>query len=150
MMTDTVIALGADHRGFGLKSLVLARLRDRGLAVVDLGTDTEASCDAGDFARALAEDLRDHPDRVGVLICGTGQAMAMTANRYRHIRAALCLNTTMARLAREHNDANVLVLGAHVVGQEVAFDCLDVFLTTPFAGGRFTARRDKLTELGGI
>jgi ribose 5-phosphate isomerase B len=150
MMADTVIALGADHRGFELKSLLLARVRGQGHGVIDLGTDSQTSCDAGDFARKLAQHLRDHPDHVGVLICGTGQAMAMTANRYRHIRAALCLNTTMARLAREHNDANVLVLGAHIVGQEVAFDCLDVFLSVPFAGGRFAARRDKLTELGGI
>ena len=76
--------------------------------------------------------------------------MAMTANRYQHIRAALCFNTTMTRLAREHNDANILVLGAHIVGQEVALDCLDMFLTTKFLEGRFTARRDKLTAIGGI
>ena len=83
-----------------------------------------------------------------LLICGTGQAMAMTANRYRHIRAALCVNATMARLARQHNNANVLALGAHIIGQEVALDCLQTFLTTQFLGGRFAARVDKLAGLG--
>ena len=144
------LALASDHRGFPLKSLFSAHLKERGHAVVDYGAPDENRCDAGDFAQRLIQDLRDHPDRLGVLICGTGQVMAMTANRYRHIRAALCLNTTMARLAREHNDANVLVLGAHIVGQEVAIDCLDVFLSTHFLGGRYAERRDKLTALGGL
>ncbi|MGB9153146.1 MAG: RpiB/LacA/LacB family sugar-phosphate isomerase [Alphaproteobacteria bacterium] len=149
-MTALTIVLASDHRGFLLKSLLSARLKERGYVVADLGPDDEKSCDATDFAQRLAVDLRDHPERLGVLICGSGQAMAMTANRYRHIRAALCLNTTMTRLAREHNDANVLVLGAHVMGQEVALDCLDVFLETKFLAGRFTARRDKLTNIGGL
>jgi ribose 5-phosphate isomerase B len=149
-MINLTVALASDHRGFALKALFAARLAERGHTVVDFGTDDEASCDAGDFAMRLADDLRAMPEHVGVLICGSGQAMAMTANRYKHIRAALCLNTTMARLAREHNDANVLVIGSHIVGQEVALDCLDTFLTTKFAGGRFVARRDKLTCLGGL
>ena len=149
-MTDIFIAIASDHRGFLLKCLVSARLKERGYTVIDLGTNDETSCDAGDFAQHLAADLRDHPDHRGVLICGSGQAMAMAANRHRHIRAALCLNTTMAHLAREHNDANVLVLGAHIIGQEVALDCLDVFLQTKFLGGRYAARRDKLTAMGGL
>jgi ribose 5-phosphate isomerase B len=80
----------------------------------------------------------------------SGQAMAMTANRYQHIRAALCANTTMARLAREHNDANILALGAHIVGQDVALDCLETFVTTKFLGGRYAERIVKMTELGGL
>lgn len=149
-MTTLTITIASDHRGFLLKSLLSARLKERGCAVVDLGTNDETSCDAGDFAQKLAVDLRDNPEHLGILICGSGQAMAITANRYRHIRAALCLNTTMARLAREHNDANVLVLGAHIMGQEVALDCMNAFLDTKFLGGRFTARRDKLTSIGGL
>ena len=149
-MTQLTIALASDHRGFALKKLFAARLAEQGHAVLDLGTDSETSCDAGDFAQKLAADIKVNAQHRGVLICGSGQAMAITANRYQHIRAALCLNTTMARLAREHNDANVLVIGSHIVGQEVAMDCLDMFLATPFLAGRFTARRDKLTELGGL
>ena len=149
-MTGLTVALASDHRGFALKKLFAARLAERGHNVVDFGTNDESSCDAGDFATRLAKDLRDNPAHLGILICGSGQAMAMTANRYKHIRAALCLNTTMARLAREHNDANVLVIGAHIVGQEVALDTLDAFLTATFAGGRFVPRLDKLNALGGL
>lgn len=149
-MTKHFIAIGSDHRGFLLKSILSARLKEAGHTLADVGPDNENSCDAGDYAQRVAEDLRAYPEHRGVLICGSGQAMAMTANRFQHIRAALCLNTTMARLAREHNDANVLVLGAHIVGQEVAQDCLDVFMQTEFLGGRFVARRDKLTHMGGL
>lgn len=149
-MKHLTLNIACDHRGLGLKTLFLQHLRAKNYNVTDCGTDNEVSCDAGDYAVRVVEDLRQHPDHLGILICGSGQAMAMTANRYQHIRAALCLNTTMVRLAREHNDANILVLGAHITGQEVALDCLDVFLTTPFLGGRFTARRDKLTALGGL
>jgi len=149
-MTHQTIAIASDHRGLHLKSLFSLRLEELGHTVVDYGTHDENSCDAGDFAQRVAIDLRDHPQHIGILICGSGQAMTMTANRYHHVRAALCFNTTMARLAREHNDANVLVLGAHIVGQEVAMDCLETFLTTKFLEGRFTARRDKLTAMGGL
>ena len=147
-MTGLTVALASDHRGFSLKKAFAARLAEHGHQVVDFGTNDEASCDASDYAQRLAADLRAHPDHFGVLICMSGQAMAMTANRHKHIRAALCLNTTMARLAREHNDANVLVIGSHIVGQEVALDCLDTFLATKFLGGRFIARRDKLGAIG--
>jgi ribose 5-phosphate isomerase B len=149
-MTALTIAIAWDHRGFLLKSLLFARIQERGHKPVDFGTHDEKSCDAGDFAQRVTADLRENPEHLGVLICGSGQAMAMTANRFRHIRAALCLNTTMARLAREHNDANILVLGAHVMGQEVALDCLDIFLGTKFLGGRYTARRDKMSAIGGL
>ena len=149
-MTHKTIAVASDHRGLLLKSLFALRLEELGYKAIDFGTNDENSCDAGDFAQRVAADMREHPEHRGILICGSGQAMAMTANRYQHIRAALCFNTTMTRLAREHNDANILVLGAHIVGQEVALDCLDMFLTTKFLEGRFTARRDKLTAIGGI
>ena len=149
-MTQLSILLASDHRGHALKTHFLSHLAKAAITSIDLGTNTEQSCDAGDFAVRLAEAMKQNPEHRGVLICGSGQAMAMTANRFQHIRAALCLNTTMARLAREHNDANVLVLGAHIIGQEVAVDCLDIFLNTVFLGGRFTARRDKLTAMGGL
>ena len=149
-MTEITIAIASDHRGFLLKGLFSARLQERGYRVSDFGTHDETSCDAGDFAQRVALDMKENPDHIGVLICMSGQAMAMTANRYRHLRAAMCLNTTMARLARQHNDANVLVIGAHMIGQEVALDTLDAFLDTPFLEGRFIPRRDKLTGMGGL
>ncbi|MFA4994442.1 MAG: ribose 5-phosphate isomerase B [Bdellovibrionales bacterium] len=149
-MTEKTVSIASDHRGFPLKSILSAHMKERGIKVIDFGTMSEDRCDAGDFAQKVVSDLHAHPDHLGILICGTGQAMSMTANRYKHIRGALCLNTTMVRLARQHNDANVLILGAHVSGQEVALDCLDAFLTTDFLGGRFAERRDKLTAMGGL
>lgn len=146
----TVCYLGSDHRGFPIKARFVARLREQGVTVVDLGTDSEVRCDATTYAVKLAQALKDDPKGLGILICGTGQVMAMTANRYRHLRAALCVNTTMARMAREHNDANVLVLGAHVIGIEVAQDCLDIFMKTAFLGGRYAERCKMLEDLGGL
>ena len=144
------ISIASDHRGFPLKALFSAHLKELGYEVIDFGSHDEVRRDAGDFAKNVAADLRENPQHLGVLICGTGQVMGMTANRFKHIRAALCVNATMARLARAHNDANVLVLGAHIVGQEIALDCLNTFLTTEFLGGRYEERRDKLTEMGGL
>jgi len=149
-MTVKTISIASDHRGFPIRALFMARLKEQGLVLNDFGPFDETRCDASDFAQKVAVDLREHPDSMGVLICGTGQVMAMTANRYRHIRAVLCTNTTMVRLARQHNNANVLVLGAHIIGQEVAFDCLNAFLTTDFLGGRYAERCDKMTALGGL
>jgi ribose 5-phosphate isomerase B len=149
-MAQKTISIASDHRGFPLKSLLISRLKELGVQIVDFGTTDEGRCDAGDFARKVIDDIKENPQHLGVLVCGTGQAMTMTANRFQHIRAALCLNTTMVKLARQHNDANVLALGAHIVGQEVALDCLEAFLNTDFLGGRYTERRDKLTALGGL
>jgi ribose 5-phosphate isomerase B len=149
-MTEKTVSIASDHRGFPLKSLFLKHLEERGFKVLDFGTNDEVRCDVGDFAQKVIADLRAHPEHRGVLICGSGQVSAMTANRYRHIRAALCFDTTMARLARQHNDANVLVLGAHISGQEVALDCLNTFLTTDFLGGRYAERNAKLAALGGL
>jgi len=149
-MSKPVIYAASDHRGFAMKAMLIALLQDRGYEVRDLGTDSEDSCDASDFAVRLAEALRRDVKARGILVCGTGQAMAMTANRFRHIRAALCTNGTMARLAREHNDANVLVLGSAVIGPEVARECLDVFMNTKFLGGRYSDRIAKLNAIGGL
>lgn len=149
-MLEKKIAIASDHRGYPLKSLISAALKERGIDIVDYGPFDETRCDAGDFAPKVAADLKENPSHMGILICGTGQVMAMTSNRYSHIRAALCLNSTMVRLARQHNDANVLVLGAHIVGQEIALDCVETFLSTDFLGGRYKDRCDKLTALGGL
>lgn len=131
--------------------MLSAWLVERNYKVSDLGTDSEQRCDASDFAVRLADEMNISPGTRGILICGTGQAMAMTANRYKNIRAALCSDVTVARLTREHNDANVLVLGADIIGSAVALDCIETFLKTDFLGGeRYTERLSKLTALGGL
>lgn len=150
MTSGIVVPIGSDHRGFPLKAAVVAWLREHGYEPLDFGTDSEVRCDAGGYALKVADALRKDPAMRGILICGTGQAMAMTANRHKHLRAALCVNTTMVKLARRHNDANILALGAHIVGLEVALDCVDAFLTTDFLGGLYAERCAALTALGGI
>lgn len=138
------IAIAADHAGCTLKEKLAAALRERGLEVLDLGTEPGRAVDYPDQADALAAALRDGRARRGVLICGSGIGIAIAANRHRHLRAALCHDVTTARLAREHNDANVLVLGERIVGEAIARDCLAAFLDTPFAGGRHAPRVAKL------
>jgi ribose 5-phosphate isomerase B len=149
-MDNPPILFASDHRGYELKFKLILWAAEQSYAAKDLGPDSDERCDAGDFATRLATELMSKPGQFGVLICGTGQAMAMTANRYRGIRAALCCNASVARLSRQHNDANVLVLGADITGEAVAVDCLETFLTTEMLGGRYAQRRDKLEALGGI
>ncbi len=145
-MTTTTIALAADHAGFALKALLADELRTQGYAVLDLGTnDAERSVDYPDYGRAVAEAVASGHARFGIAVCGSGIGMDIAANRNPAVRAALCTSGLMARLARSHNDANVLVLGSRIVGVEVARDCLHEFLTTDFLGGRHAARVDKLS-----
>jgi len=143
-MSENIVALAADHAGYELKTMLLAALAERGAEALDLGTHGGASVDYPDMAAALATALGDSRADRGVLVCGTGIGISIAANRYRHVRAALCHDVTTARLARQHNDANVLVLGARTIGTEVAADCLAVFLSTAFEGGRHQRRVDKL------
>lgn len=138
------IALASDHAGVELKAALKAVLAERGLEPLDLGAHDTASVDYPDMADALAEAVGDGRAARGVLICGTGIGISIAANRHRHLRAALCHDATTARLAREHNDANVLVLGARTTGIETARDCLAAFLDTAFAGGRHARRVGKL------
>jgi ribose 5-phosphate isomerase B len=143
MSTET-IAIAADHAGFDLKDTLSEELRQAGFKVLDLGTNSAESVDYPDFADALAGAVTDGRVTRGVLVCGSGIGISMAANRHKGVRAALCRDATDARLAREHNDANVLVLGGRITGIEVARDCLKAFLTTPFAGGRHAKRVQKL------
>jgi ribose 5-phosphate isomerase B len=142
-MAET-IALACDHAGVELKAALKADLVDRGLEPLDLGAHDTTSVDYPDMADALAAAVRDGRANRGVLVCGTGIGIGIAANRHRHLRAALCHDATTARLAREHNDANVLVLGARTTGVETARDCLAAFLGTAFAGGRHARRVGKL------
>ena len=129
------IGIASDHAGYGLKASLIGMLRERGLEVVDLGTDNSDSVDYPDFANALADAIAEAKVSCGILVCGTGIGIAMAANRHRHVRAAACHDTTEARLARQHTDANVLSLGARTIGLEVAQDCVRIFLDTEFEGG---------------
>lgn len=143
-MPAETIAIAADHAGVELKSVLAEDLRKAGLKVIDLGTNSNESVDYPDFANALAKALRDGKAQRGLLVCGTGIGISIAANRHKGIRAALCRDATDARLAREHNDANVLVLGGRTTGVEVARDCLKSFLSTPFSGGRHQRRVEKM------
>lgn len=143
---DTV-AVASDHAGLALKSVLAAELRASGHEVLDLGTDGPESVDYPDFGAAMARAIESGLASRGVVVCGTGIGISIAANRFAAVRAALCHDTTTARLARQHNDANVLALGARVIGEETAKDCLQAFLATEFEGGRHARRVDKLTTL---
>src|SRR5918992_5855178 len=141
------IALGADHAGYTLKVAVAKHLADVGHDVLDLGTDSEASVDYPAFCAAVGRAVVSGDAERGIVMGGSGQGEAIAANKVRGVRAALCLDEYTARLARSHNDANVLSIGARVVGVGLADDILDVFLATPFDGGRHARRVDQITAL---
>lgn len=143
-MPAETIAIAADHAGLEMKSMLADELRQNGFTVLDLGTNSSQSVDYPDFADALAKAIKAGQAGRGVLVCGTGIGISIAANRHKGIRAALCHDATDARLAREHNDANVLVLGGRTTGMENAKDCLKTFLATPFSGGRHVRRVEKL------
>jgi ribose 5-phosphate isomerase B len=147
-MSPETIGIAADHAGFELKELLKARLADWGYGVLDLGTDSTQSVDYPDFGNALADAVAGGRVRRGVAVCGTGIGISIAANRNPRVRAAVCHDVTSARLTRQHNDANVLALGARLVGPETASDCLRAFLDTEFEGGRHARRVDKLSAAG--
>lgn len=145
LMPTETIAIAADHAGVELKMVLKEELAALGFEVRDLGTQGSDSVDYPDMADALAEAMSGSQVERGVLVCGSGIGISIAANRHRHIRAALCSDPTAARLAREHNDANVLALGARLIGVETAKDCLRVFFSASFEGGRHARRVDKLS-----
>jgi len=139
------IAVASDHAGYDLKTSLAKDLRDMGYQVLDLGTNVaDKSVDYPDFGHAMAEVISSGKCDRGILICGTGIGISIAANRHPGIRAAVCHDETTARLSREHNDANVLALGARMIGETVAKDCLKTFLNTEFAGDRHARRVTKL------
>ena len=142
--TLPTIAIACDHAGPALKRALAEGLRAAGHVVLDLGTDDEARVDYPDYAHAVCEAVRDGRAQRGVLICGTGVGMSIAANRHPEIRCALAGGADIARLCREHNDANVLALGARMIDVAKAREVLRVFLATPFEGGRHVRRLDKL------
>lgn len=138
------ILIASDHAGYKLKKYVTGELVRQNLQFEDLGTDSEDSVDYPDFACKLSKKIISGEGQKGILICGTGLGMSMTANRFPEIRAALCLNSEMAEYARKHNDANVLVMGGRILSFKEAKDITDTFFSTEFSGGRHVPRIKKM------
>lgn len=141
-----MIAIGSDHGGFELKQEISAHLEKRGLSFKDFGTFSPDSCDYPVFAKAVAEAVASGECDRGILICGTGIGVSITANKVRGIRAALCGDCFSAEATRLHNDANILALGARVVGPGLALKIVDTFLDTPFSGDKRHIRRISMIE----
>ena len=142
------IALGADHGGVDLKGAIHEHLQSQGHEVKDFGTNSRDSTDYPDYARTVGEAVARGEFERGILVCGTGQGMAITANKVRGIRAAACGDTYSARMSREHNNANVLCLGGRVVGLGLALDIVDIWLRTEFSDSpRHHRRVDKIAEV---
>ena len=140
------IAIGNDHAGVDLKHKIVEFLRKKGHEVTNVGTDTLDSVDYPDIAKEVAEKVLSGEVKYGVLICGTGIGISISANKVKGIRAALVHNEFTARLSRLHNDANVIALGARVLGDELAAMCVDIFINTEFEGGRHARRVGKIEE----
>jgi ribose 5-phosphate isomerase B len=144
-MPREIVAIAADHAGYVLKDLLRGEIESMGFEVLDLGTNGPESVDYPDFGAAAAAAIAAGRASRALLVCGTGIGISIAANRHPEVRAALCHDAATARLARQHNDANVLALGARIVGEEVARDCVRVFFTTEYEGGRHARRVAKLS-----
>ena len=136
------ILIASDHAGYKLKKILIQELQGE-IKFDDLGPFSENSVDYPDYARKLSKKIDLKKDQIGVLICGSGIGMSMVANRFKNVRAALCMNNKMSMLARQHNNANILVLGSRLISEQEAIKCLLVFLKTNYEGGRHQARLDK-------
>lgn len=137
------IVIASDHAGFELKEFIKERLKNK-IEFIDLGTFSSESIDYPDFAHPLAEKISKNEFNFGLLMCGSGNGVAMTANKHRNVRAALCWNEEITRLARLHNDANVLVFPARFIDYNIVIPMIELFISTPFEGGRHAKRVDKI------
>jgi ribose 5-phosphate isomerase B len=138
------IFAGSDHGGLALKKFLISYLREAGHDVEDLGTDSKDSCDYPDYAHAVAEKILNTPGSKGLLTCGSGIGISIAANRHKGIRAALCHNSLEAKLSRQHNDANIIVMGGRFIGEALAQDIMEAFLANDFEGGRHETRVKKI------
>ncbi len=142
-----MIALGSDHGGYALKEEIKKYLTEKGVPFTDLGTHSEESCDYPEFAEKVCRSVLSGESEKGILCCGTGIGMSMAANKIRGIRCALCSDGYSAEMTRRHNDANVLALGGRVIGPGLALEIVEIFLRTPFEGGRHARRVGKVMAL---
>jgi ribose 5-phosphate isomerase B len=147
MENTTPIVIGSDHAGYALKELVKDYLTALNIEVEDGGTYSEESVDYTDFGIAVAGKVSSGDFKRGILVCGTGLGMSMVANRFKYVRAALCNDIFSAMMSRQHNDSNLLVLGGRVIGVELAKEIVQVWLKTPFEGGRNKSRIDKFDTI---
>ncbi len=143
-MEKLTIPIGCDHAGFQMKQVIIKHLQDKGFFVDDKGCYSEESIDYADFAHPVASIVEDNPGMKGILLCGSGNGINMTANKHQGIRAALCWTKEIAELARQHNDANILTLPARFVSEKDALEMVDVFFATAFEGGRHQKRVEKI------
>lgn len=141
------IAMGSDHGGFQLKQAVMKHLKEKGIEIKDFGTLSEESCDYPDYALKVAEEVASKNFDFGILICGTGIGISISANKVPGVRAALCHDTFSAHATRQHNNANILAMGQRVIGEGLACDIVDTFLSSEFEGGRHERRINKITEI---
>ena len=141
------IYIGADSAGYNLKEELISHLEGLGYEVINLGTDSTASCHYPEFAVKVCERVLSDSESYGILVCGTGIGMSMCANKHRGIRAALCSDTYSAKMTRAHNDANVLCLGARVIGSCLATEIVDAFLSSEFEGGRHAIRVGMMSDI---
>lgn len=139
-----IIGLCADHAGYPLKETIKKYLMDKGYEVRDFGTDSTDSCDYADYAHPCAEAIENGTVYPAIAVCGSGNGIGMTLNKHQGVRAALCWLPEIARLARAHNDANCLVLPGRFIDEKSALECVDIFLATPFEGGRHLRRIEKM------
>ena len=144
-MSSKIIPIGADHAGFQLKETLKKHLISKGYEVNDFGCYSEESIDYPDFAHPVAEMVEQNDGMLGILICGSGNGISMSANKHQGIRSALCWKTEVAELARLHNDANILTLPARFISEKEAIEMVDVFFSTAFEGGRHQKRVDKIS-----
>lgn len=143
-MKISKLFMASDHAGYELKLFLKDYLQKKGFQITDCGTNSADSCDYADYAHPLAVNVENTPDSYGITICGSGNGICMTANKHQKIRAGLCWNAEIARLARAHNNANVLSIPARFVSKEEAVQILDTFLSTEFDGGRHQRRIEKI------
>lgn len=138
------IAIGCDHAGFTLKTKIINHLQSKGFTLDDKGCYSEESIDYADYAHPVASQVENNPGSLGILLCGSGNGINMTANKHQGVRSALCWTPEIAKLAREHNDANILTLPARFLTDEVALEIVDIFFATEFEGGRHQKRIEKI------
>ena len=136
------ILIASDHAGFKLKKILIEQFQSK-FKFDDLGPFSQNSVDYPDYAKKLSKRIDSNNDLIGVLICGSGIGMSMVANKFKNVRAALCMNNKMSKLARQHNNANILVLGSRLISEQEAIKCLLTFLKTNYEGGRHQARLNK-------
>ncbi len=141
------IIIGSDHAAFPLKEKLKQFIVEKGIEIQDAGTDGESSVDYSDFGIKVAMAVSKGEYKRGILLCGTGLGMSMVANRFPHVRAALCSDLFSAKMSREHNDSNILVLGGRIVGEALAIELVKAWLETPFEGGRHQQRLDKFDTI---